>query len=428
MNKWKKYIPDGMKDILFEECKTKIDIENKFRKLYLEEGFEEVISPTIEFYDVFNGENQTIEQEKMYKLFDVQGRILVLRPDMTTPIARIAATKLKDHPLPLKLCYTSNIFRINENLNGKLNEITQSGIEILGSQSIKADIEAIIIGINALLAAGLKNFKIELGQAEFFKGITEELDLTEEAIEKVRKLIENKNFAGLKSFIEENQDQIKQEAQKVLIELPTLFGGMEVVNKAKALTKNKSALKALDSIEQVYSILEKLELNKYISIDLGLVQHINYYTGIIFRGYSNDFGSNILSGGRYDGLVEQFGEVLPATGLALNVDNILQALKRQNVSKISLKQKFLVDYAEENITQAFMLAEMLRNKGYEAEISLLDSSEAALIYAEEKNKDFFIDFKKHKIIFKALKKPIAKELELETSLENLFDILEDLLK
>lgn len=427
MNKWKKYIPDGMKDILFEECKTKVEIEDKFRKLYLEEGFEEVISPTIEFYDVFNGPNQPMEQEKMYKLFDVQGRILVLRPDMTTPIARIAATKLKDHPLPLKLCYSANIFRINENLNGKINEITQSGIEIIGCESLKADVEAIMIGIKALLAAGLKNFKIELGQAEFFKGITENLELTEDEIEKARKLIENKNFAGLKNFIEDNEGKINQDAQRVLMELPNLFGGIEVINAAKSLTKNEAALKALDNIQQVYFTLERLELNEYISIDLGLVQHINYYTGIIFKGYSSDFGSNILSGGRYDGLVEQFGEMLPATGLALNTDNILQALKKQAISKTTNKNKFLVHYVEKNIEFAFNMAEKLRENGYEVEISLFDSSEMAAVYAERKNKDYFIYFNSDKVILKGLKKYVNKELELELSVESLYKNVEELL-
>ena len=133
MINWKRYIPEGTRDILFHECSKKIELENILRKVYIDSGFLEVISPTLEFYDVFNGQNATLPQEKMYKLFDNQGRILVLRPDMTTPIARIAATKLRDMPHPLKLCYTSNVYRLNESLNGKNSEFTQSGIEIIGS-------------------------------------------------------------------------------------------------------------------------------------------------------------------------------------------------------------------------------------------------------------------------------------------------------
>ena len=119
----KKYIPEGTRDILFEECSAKIEIENLLRNVYINHGYHEVISPTLEFYDVFNLENQPITQEKMYKLFDNQGRILVLRPDMTTPIGRIAATKINEEIYPIKLCYNSNIFRVNENLNGKLCRI-----------------------------------------------------------------------------------------------------------------------------------------------------------------------------------------------------------------------------------------------------------------------------------------------------------------
>ena len=252
MKNLKRYIPDGTRDIMFEESFNRLNIEENLRKIYFKNGYNEVISPALEYYDVFSGENQPIPQEKMFKLFDNGGRILVLRPDMTTPIARIVATKLKDKRVPLKLCYTSNIFRINENFNGKMNEITQSGIEIIGTDNLKADTEVIITGINALLSAGLKNFKIELGQAEFFKGLTEELSMDAFDIEKLRSLIENKNFAALKTFIDENIEFIKPDAETILRELPSLFGGIEVIKKAKAITTNNSALKALESLQGVY--------------------------------------------------------------------------------------------------------------------------------------------------------------------------------
>ena len=424
MHKWKKYIPEGMKDILFEECISKVNVENGFRSLYLNAGFEEVISPTIEFYDVFNGEDQPMEQEKMYKLFDNQGRILVLRPDMTTPIARIVATKLKDKGIPLKLCYTSNIFRINENFNGKMNEITQSGIEIIGTDSLKADAEVIIIGINALVSAGLKNFKIELGQAEFFKGLTEELNMPSEDIERLRSLIENKNFAALKSFIDENIEFIKPETQIILRELPSLFGGIEIIKKAKKMTVNKSALEALQSLEQVYLMLDEIGLSSYLSIDLGMVHHINYYTGIIFRGYSNGVGDNILSGGRYDKLAKRFGEDLPATGLAINVDNILLSLKKQSNETKVKKINFLIYYEKGFLKEAYNTAILIRNNNLEAELSVSKEYEEALRYAKAKNKKYFITFFKDEgLVIKDVNNDKSEELNISEFKRYLFNVI-----
>ncbi len=187
MENWNKYIPEGMKDVLFEESNIKLNIEDQLRKIYKYSGFSEIISPTIEFYDVFNSNIQAIPQEKMYKLFDNLGRILVLRPDMTTPIGRITGTKMKDCTYPLKLCYTANIFRVNEKLNGKRGEITQSGIEIIGTNGIKSDVDSIVTAINALLSLGLKNFKIELGEAGFFQALTENMEIKEENLKKLKR-------------------------------------------------------------------------------------------------------------------------------------------------------------------------------------------------------------------------------------------------
>ncbi len=206
MNNWKRHIPEGSRDILFEDCSNKIKIIDKLRKLNIDAGYLEVLSPTLEFYDVFQGDDVSIEQEKMYKLFDNAGRILVLRPDMTMPIARITATKLRDSLYPLRICYSGNIFRINENWNGKVSEMTQSGIEIIGSESPKADAEVIITAIKALIAIGVKKFELEIGQAEFFKGLIEDIELTEGEMEKLRGLVENKNFGALREFIQEKED------------------------------------------------------------------------------------------------------------------------------------------------------------------------------------------------------------------------------
>lgn len=326
----------------------------------------------------------------MYKLFDSAGRILVLRPDMTTPIGRITSTKLNGSTYPLKLCYTSNIFRISENLNGKMSEVTQSGVEVIGVKNSKTDAQILITAINALLQLGLKNFKIELGQANFFKALTENINLDEEEVEKLRKLIENKNFISLSNFLREKEIDVHEEDIKILEKLPQLFGNIEIIDKARSLTKNPKAIEALDNICEIYSIIEKIGLSSYIAIDLGMVQNLDYYTGVIFKGYADEVGDYILSGGRYDNLIEQFGSSLPATGFAINVDNIMMALMKQNPLNLNKEKRVCIFYKDEFISEAYKLQNTIIDKEFICELSLFDSEEKSLEYCKEAKLDRMI--------------------------------------
>ncbi len=247
---------------------------------------------------------------------------------MTTPIGRITGTKMKGCTYPLKLCYTANIFRVNEKLNGKLGEITQSGIEIIGTKGIKSDVDSIVTAINALLSLGIKNFKIELGEAGFFQALTENMRIKEENLKELKQIIRNKNYMALKKFLDEISWKYSKRDFKIIENLPKLFGGIETIEKAKILTKNEKALKSLDDIYKIYKSIEDIGLGAYISIDLGMVQNIDYYTGIIFKAYVEEIGDSILSGGRYDNLIQHFGMELPATGFAINVDDVIIALKK----------------------------------------------------------------------------------------------------
>lgn len=384
MLNWMRYIPEGSKDILFDECREKIRIENLLRDSYINCGFLDIISPTLEFYDVFNGDHTTIAQEKMYKLFDNQGRILVLRPDVTTPIARITATKLKEASFPIRFCYTSSVFRINESLFGKTNEVTQSGIETIGIKSVKADAETIIIGINALINCGLRDFKIEIGQAEFYKSLIEELNLVDENKEKIRRYVEDKNFVALDNFIKENVKEHSPGCVRAIKELPKLFGNIEIIDKARKLTNNGKAVKALENILDVYKLIEKAGLESYVTFDLGMVQHMDYYSGIIFRAITHGVGGYILSGGRYDELIKKFGRDLPAIGFAIDVDSLIDALQNIGHTNHKKEKQLLVYYTEELFKKAFQLAVNFRENGFVCELSLFESENETLDYALNK--------------------------------------------
>lgn len=390
MRNYRKYIPEGMRDILFDECAKKIEIQNVLRKIYKGRGYSEVISPTLEFYDVFNLENQPIEQERMYKLFDNQGRIMVLRPDMTTPIARIVSTKIKKMNYPLKLCYTSNIFRVNEKLNGKLSEITQSGVEIIGGSTIMADAEVIITSIKALQAAGIKNFKIEIGEVGFFKSVLEQTGLIWEEKIRLTRIIENKNSDALKEFLNKKIRYISEKQIKILESLPMLFGSIDILDKAEKLDEGNEYCNSLEKIRQLYEIIKSASYEKYLIIDLGMVQNLNYYTGIIFRGYTGDVGDGILTGGRYDNLTGEFGNNKHCTGFAINVDSIITALEKQNNLKKVYEKQYVIFAKQNKRQEAYNMLDSMISENKVVEISLFNTLEETKEYTEKSNKVLII--------------------------------------
>jgi ATP phosphoribosyltransferase regulatory subunit len=384
LSKWKIYTPEGVQDILFDQCYIKRNIEAEIRKLFRARGYCEVETPTIEFYDVFSSEAEHSPQETMFKFFDKQGRILVLRPDITIPIARITATKNRDLNYPLKYFYIGNAFKYNEMGGGKQKEFTQAGVEILGICNPKADAEVIATAINATKACGLESFQIDIGQVEFFKGLMEETGLSEEDTEQMRVLIDSKDFLGIEELVKAYD--IREDLRELIFSLPGLFGSIDVIEKAEKITLNKRSLNALANLRRVLEILEDYELSKYVSVDLGLVQSLNYYTGIIFRGVTYGVGFPILSGGRYDNLVENFGKKCPATGFSLGINMIMTALERQKVKAEIQGIDSIICYSSEGRKTAFKICEILRNQGLTVEVDITENNiDSVKKYASEKN-------------------------------------------
>ena len=320
---WKLYIPDGTQDILAKDAQLKRDTENTMIEVFRHAGFREIVTPTLEFFDSFSGHRDIIPEENMIKLVDDEGRILVLRPDLTVPCARVAATKLKDIR-PLKLCYRGTIYRSKKERYLDLKEIAQAGCEIIGESDVAADAEIIVTAIESLLRSGLSDFTVELGQVNYFKGLMNGTDLPFEDKDHLRHLVDKKDFLGLEQQVEAHH--VGGDLKKALIELPGLYGDTSLLKGLSSYYLDEKAKDAVENLSEVVAMVEKRGYGKYLALDLGMVGELSYYTGLIFQGFAPGFGTPILSGGRYDHLVEKFGEPTAATGFSVNVDFLLDIL------------------------------------------------------------------------------------------------------
>ncbi|MCL1952638.1 MAG: ATP phosphoribosyltransferase regulatory subunit, partial [Oscillospiraceae bacterium] len=253
---------------------------------------------------------------------DSRGRLLVLRPDNTLPIARVAATRLRDAALPLRLYYHQGVFRRTELYSGNGDESMQSGVELLGATGLRADLEILACAAEALRACGA-NFCIELGHAEIFKCLADGLGVDGDAREALAACIESKNLPALQDFLEAYGETA---TVRSLLELPRLFGGGEVLAQAKALFRGAQARRALAYLTELFAALEALGLHEAVQVDLGLVHGQQYYTGLVFRGYMEGSGKTVLSGGRYDGLLAEFGRPAAAVGFGIELDFLSKAM------------------------------------------------------------------------------------------------------
>lgn len=329
MNKQLLHTPEGVRDIYSEECARKLALQERILKVFHLYGYESIETPTFEFFDIFNKERGSVISREMYKFFDRDNNTLVLRPDMTPSIARCVAKYYMDEDGPLRLCYLGPTFINNTSYQGRLHETTQTGAELIGDDSSDADAEMIAMVIDALKAAGLQEFQVELGQVEFYRGLVEESGMSEETQEQLRELIENKNYFGVEELVTEQT--MDPQLKRVFLKLPELFGDIAQIRLAKSMTSNPRALKAIERLERVQEILDSYGLGDYVSYDLGMLSKYSYYTGIIFKAYTYGTGDHIVTGGRYDKLLVQFGKDTAAVGFAIVIDRLMMALSRQKL-------------------------------------------------------------------------------------------------
>lgn len=315
--------PEGSSDRLFSECAAWRGVQGALTGLFQYRGYSELMTPETEYYDLFVQAGYPLPQESMMKVIDRSGRILAMRPDNTTPIARVMASQLRTAPLPQRLYYNQNVYRSDDAHTGRSAQIAQCGVELIGAAGMRADLEIIAMAVQAIEAAGVGEFQLELGCVDYFAGLAEMLDAPEETISAMRRSIEEKNFTAYAELLEPYSDS---DAGRALAGLGRMFGGTDVLDQARENCPSQRALDALSYLQAIYARLCEAGLGEKIVFDLGLVQRLDYYTGVVFRAFGQGSGSVVLSGGRYDKLIGRLGFNMPAIGFAVDVQALSQCL------------------------------------------------------------------------------------------------------
>ena len=356
------FTPEGVRDIYGIECEKRRKIEADIHKIMKSYGFKDIQTPTYEFFDIFNRERGTVASKDMFKFFDQYNNTLALRPDITPSIARCVAKYYEQETMPIRLSYCGSTFIHRRGYQGKMSEISQIGAELMNDGSSDADAEMIALTVECLAKSGLKEFKIDVGHAGLIRGILEEAHFNKEEIAEYKKYVANKNIFAVEEMME--SQNISANLKEFLIRLPDLFGGKEVLEYARKCVTRQEAIEALDRLDTVYDILVSYGLEQNITYDLSMLSHYDYYTGIIFKAYTYGTGEALVTGGRYDNLIEQFGKKASAVGLAIVLDQLMNALASLEVDIETDKSGILVLYRSANRKEAIQMANEERAKGH----------------------------------------------------------------
>lgn len=382
MSKTLLHTPEGVRDMYGTEYADKLWVEEKLHDSIRLYGYQDIQTPTFEFFDVYSRQIGTTPSSQLYKFFDKEGNTLVLRPDFTPSCARCTAKYFMDETKPIRLTYLGSAFTNTSNLRGKLKEVTQMGAELMMDPSVEADAEMISMVIAALRNCGLRDFQITIGEVEYFKGICSQAGLEEDVEYSLREFISAKNYFGVEELLQ--QEKVRKDYAKVLLRLADTVLGASDLAEAKQLVDNERSLLAIERLEALYEALKKYGVEKYVAFDLGLLSKYNYYTGVIFKGYTYGVGDAIVTGGRYDKLLAYFGKNAPAIGFMVVVDDLMEALARQNLRPRIAADGILLLYESGAYDAALKQAMELRGKKKSVELVHMQADwESYAAYAQD---------------------------------------------
>jgi ATP phosphoribosyltransferase regulatory subunit len=310
-------IPSGTRDVLPDEMRELRGVTDRIRAVFEHAGYGEVYTPALEYEGTF-ARADTAGTRSAYRMFDEQGNVLVLRPDMTIPIARLVATRYPHADPPLRFCYLAHAYRGVRPQRGQSREFLQAGVELIGSPAPGGTAEALGVLCAALDAAGLDSYSIGLGDASLYPSLLEAVGVPVELRERILAELVDGDFVGVEREVHELG--LPRDESELLLSVPRTRGGPEVLEGLSGAHHD-----AVSGMRELHALLAP-RVAKRIIFDLGLVRSLGYYTGAVFQVYDPAYGVPIGSGGRYDKLLGSFGRPLPAVGFALNVERLHIAL------------------------------------------------------------------------------------------------------
>lgn len=355
-------LPRGVSDFMPDAAAKIGYIEGRIRRVFELWGFRRVITPKLEYEDVLSiGMGEGLKG-KTYRFDDRQsGRLLAFPPDITPQIARIVATRLTGCPLPHRISYSGRVLRQTEIQAGRSREIFQSGVELIGLDSPEADAEMVAMAVEVLQSLGFDDFKIDLGQVEYCRGIMAASGLTGTPLLELQQAVARKDSSAVSKLLEAHD--VPACSRSEIAALPRLFGGREVLDEARKVTTNPRSCAALDNLCQVLDILEIHGVSERLTIDLGETRGLDYHTGVTFEGFVSGLGEPVCGGGRYDNLTGRYGFPAPATGFTFNVLSLLQALQKRPELEASTARDFLLFNCQEDRREVLEVAHLLRQQG-----------------------------------------------------------------
>ena len=323
-------IPAGMRYYIGAEARLRRTIEDTAMSVFESWSYEEVITPSVDYYDLFEQGMGHTEAQRGFRFTDNDGRLLALRPDVTSSVARMAATLLAERPRPLRFCYAAPVFRQQPQSHAEWRrENTQLGCELIGVNGKSADLEVLRLANEILSRLDLQTtYCITINNVEIFNGVAAHLELTTPARERLRRLIDTRETAELQRFL----DSCSNSEGRAFSQPTQLTGTREVIRAARNVITNSRSIAALDSLEELWTEIESLGLADRFEIDLSDVSSLDYYTGLSLRVFVDGAGTSVGRGGRYDGLTGNFGRAEPAVGFVLNLDALTEVLVRRNAN------------------------------------------------------------------------------------------------
>ncbi|MCR5669900.1 MAG: ATP phosphoribosyltransferase regulatory subunit [Butyrivibrio sp.] len=361
MNKVLLHTPEGVRDIYGSECSDRRIVIGRIIDIIKSYGYMDIDTPTFEYFDVFEDEINAGESKELYKFFDKEGNTLVLRPDFTPSVARCASKVMLENNEAVRVVYQGKTFLNTSSLQGKLKENYDIGVELMNDNSVYADAEMIALLIESLKNSGLNDFQVSIGDADYYKGICEEAGIDDDTEMAVREQILQKNYFAAESIMTERG--VEDRYKDMIIKVSDFIGSDNALSDALLHVKNERSVNAIGRLKELYQVLCRYGVEKYVSFDLSMLSKFNYYTGVIFSAYTYGVGEPIAKGGRYDNLLGKFGKDAPSIGFAITLDLVMSALFRQGIELEHDKEALEITFTDETFTECLNKAQKLRKDG-----------------------------------------------------------------